>query len=163
MAGVGRPAARRAPVARPLAPLLGLLVALAVATGCSEDPDEPEAEPSAPLSEVTVDCERYADTAQRITDAQTALYDGRDSPDDAAAVDDLVAELDALKDEAPDDVDTALTDLGAGFRSAEELLASPEGNDAAELAPVASSLAEAGETVTAWILEQCGPQEFQGR
>lgn len=140
----------------PAARLLGLLVALALATGCSGDPDEPEADPSAPLSDITVDCDRYADTAQRITDAQTALYDGKDSPDDAEAVDALVAELDGLKDEAPDDVDTALTDLGEGFRSAEELLESPDGTDGADLTEVASSLAEDSQTVTAWILDQCG-------
>lgn len=139
--------------------LLGLLVALAALTGCSGDPGdprEPEADPSAPLTDVTVDCERYADTAQRITDAQTALYDGKDSPDDTEAVNELVAELDALKDEAPDDVDTALTDLGAGFRSAKELLEEPDGTDGAELTEVASSLAEDSQTVTAWILDQCG-------
>lgn len=140
----------------PSARLLGLLVALAVATGCSGDPETPEADPSAPLSDITVDCDRYADTAQRITDAQTALYDGTDSPDDTEAVDELVSELDALKDEAPDDVDTALSDLGAGFRSAAELLASPDQNDGADLTEVASSLAEDSQTVTAWILDQCG-------
>lgn len=147
--------ATRGPAAR----LLVLLAALAVVTGCSSDPDEPEAEPGAPLTDITVDCDRYADTAQRITDAQTALYDGKDSPDDATAVDALVAELDALKEEAPDDVDTALTDLGAGFRSAQELLASPSatgGADGAELTTLATALAEDSQTVTAWILEQCG-------
>lgn len=162
---VGRPAARRTPAARLLGPLVpvALLVALAAA-GCSgDDPEKPEADPSAPLSEIAVDCDRYADTAQRITEAQTALYDGKDSPDDEGAVDDLVAELDALKDEAPDDVDTALTDLGAGFRSAEELLASPGATDGTELTEVASSLAEDSETVTTWILDQCGRPESQGR
>jgi hypothetical protein len=139
--------------------LLGLLAALAVAGGlsaCSSDPEQPEADPSAPLSDVAVDCDRYEDTAQRITDAQTALYDGKDSPDDTAAVDALVTELDALKDDAPDDVDTALTDLGAAFRSAQQLLEAPTGDDGAELAALASSLAEDSQTVTAWILDQCG-------
>lgn len=135
--------------------LLGLLAALAVATGCSGDPDEPVADPSAPLSDVTVDCDRFEDTAQRITDAQTALYDGKDSPDDAAAVDELVAELEALQEEAPDDVDAALTGLAGGFRSAQELLADPQAADPSELAALSTTLAEDGRTVTTWILSQC--------
>lgn len=140
---------------RPAPLLLGLLVALAVASGCSDDPDEPEADPSAPLSDVTVDCDRYEETAQRITDAQTALYDGKDSPEDATAVDDLVGELEALEDEAPDDVDTALSGLADGFRSARELLADPQSGDPGELATLSASLAEDGQAVTTWILSQC--------
>lgn len=152
MARIARATTTHGPAAR----IVGLLAVLAVATGCSDDPDEPDADPSAPVSDITVDCDRYADTAQRITDAQTALYDGKDSPDDAAAVDALVAELDALKDEAPDDVDSALTDLGEGFRSAEELLAAPDAADGAALAELAPALAEDGQAVTAWILDECG-------
>ncbi len=29
-----------------------------------------------PLTEITVDCPEFAEVAQKITDAQTALYDG---------------------------------------------------------------------------------------
>jgi len=144
------------PSRRPAARVTGLLAALVLAAGCSGDPDEPVADPSAPLSDVTVDCDRYEATAQRITDAQTALYDGTDSPDDATAVDALVAELEALEEEAPDDVDAALTGLAEGFRSAQQLLADPEDADAGELAALSSTLAEDGQAVTAWILEQCG-------
>lgn len=140
---------------RPAAFLLGLLVALAVASGCSDDPDQPEADPSAPLSDVTVDCDRYEDTAQRITDAQTALYDGKDSPDDATAVDDLVGELEALEEDAPDDVDAALRGLADGFRSAQELLADPDAADPSELSTLSATLAEDGQAVTTWILSQC--------
>ncbi|NYI47480.1 hypothetical protein BJ993_004560 [Nocardioides aromaticivorans] len=140
---------------RPAALLLGLLVALAVASGCSDDTDPPEADPSAPLSDVTVDCDRYEDTAQRITDAQTALYDGKDSPEDATAVDDLVGELEALEDDAPDDVDAALNGLADGFRSAQELLADPEAADPGELSALSAALAEDSQAVTAWILSQC--------
>lgn len=140
---------------RPVPSLLGLLVALAVATGCSGDPDEPVADPSAPLSDVTVDCDRFEDTAQRITDAQTVLYDGKDSPDDAAAVDDLVGELQALEEEAPDDVDAALRGLAEGFRSAQELLADPGTADSGELSTLSATLAEDGQAVTTWILSRC--------
>lgn len=152
MARVGPAAARRGPATR----LLGLLAALAVATGCSGDPDEPGADPSAPLSDVAVDCDRYEGTAQRITDAQTALYDSKDSPDDATAVDDLVAELEALQEEAPDDVDAALTGLAEGFRAAQRALADPRGADTGDLAGLATALAEDGQAVTAWILDECG-------
>lgn len=141
---------------RPAARVTGLLAVLVLAAGCSGDPDEPEADPSAPLSDVTVDCDRYEETAQRITDAQTALYDGKDSPDDATAVDELAAELEALQEEAPDDVDTALTGLADGFRSAQQLLADPDAADGAALAELAPALAEDGQTVTAWILDECG-------
>lgn len=151
MARVGPATATRGPAAR----LLGLLAALAVATGCSGDPDEPTADPSAPLSEITVDCERYADTAELITDAQTALYDGKDSPADATAVDDLVAELEALQEEAPDDVDASLTGLADGFRSAQELLTGSGTADTSELFSLSTALSEDGQAVTAWILTQC--------
>lgn len=151
MARVGPATATRAPAAR----LLGLLVALAVASGCSSDPDEPEADPSAPLSDVAVDCDRYEDTAQRITDAQSTLYDGKDSPDDAVALDELVGELEALQDEAPDDVDAALTGLADGFRSAQELLADPATADPSELSTLSAALAEDGQAVTTWILSRC--------
>ncbi|WP_182376436.1 hypothetical protein [Nocardioides sp. WS12] len=154
MAGLD-PSDRRGPAAR----FLGLPAALAVLAllcgGCSDDPDESDADPSAPVTDITVECDRFEDTAQRITDAQTALYDGKDSPADAEAVDTLVAELDALKDDAPDDVDTALTDLGEGFRSAQELLADPSAADGAALAELAPGLSEDSQTVTTWILSQC--------
>lgn len=133
------------------------LAALALTlVGCSDDPDEPDADPSAPVTDITVECDRFEDTAQRITDAQTALYDGKDSPEDATAVDSLVTELDALKEDAPDEVDTALTDLGEGFRSAEQLLADPNEADGAALAELAPALSEDSQTVTAWIIDECG-------
>lgn len=144
------------PSRRPAARAIGLLAVLVLAAGCSDDPDEPVADPSAPLRDVAVDCDRYEATAQRITDAQTALYDGKDSPEDATAVDALVAELEALEEEAPDDVDSALAGLAEGFRSAQQLLADPEAADPAELSTLSATLAEDGQAVTAWILEQCG-------
>ena len=108
------------------------------------------------LTEITVECARYADTAQRITDAQTALYDGKDAPEDDAAVDALVKELDALQEGAPSDVRSALTDLGEGFRSAQQLLADPTEANRAALAELTPKLSEDSQTVTGWIVEQCG-------
>lgn len=132
------------------------LAALALAcSGCNDTPEQAGPDPSAPVTDITVECDRFAATAQRITDAQTALYDGKDSPQDATAVADLVTELDALKEDAPDDVDEALTALGAGFRAAQELLADPTPANTAELAALSSGLSEDSQAVTAWILSEC--------
>ena len=142
--------------------IAGGLAVLVLASGCSGDSGDPgdsggpKVAPSTELTEITVECDRFADTAQRITDAQTALYDGKDSPDDATAVDALVEELDALKQDAPADVRTALSDLGEGFRSAQQLLADPTEANRAALAELTPQLSEDGRTVTGWIVEQCG-------
>ena len=71
---------------------VALLVALSACTG-DDDTAEPEPNPSDPVTEMTVDCDRFADTAMRITDAQTALYSGSGG---TAAIDTLNAELTAL-------------------------------------------------------------------
>lgn len=134
---------------------LALAALVLVCSGCSDDPEQTGADPSAPVTDITVECDRFADTAQRIADAQAALYDGKDSPEDATAVDDLVTELDALKEDAPDDVDEALTGLGEGFRSAQELLADPTPENTAELAALSPKLSEDSQAVTAWILREC--------
>lgn len=141
----------------PAALITGALAVLVLAVGCDGGSgDEPRTAPSTELTEITVECDRFAETARRITDAQTALYDGKDSPDDAAAVDALVEELDALRPEAPPDVRTALTDLGEGFRSAQQLLADPTEANRATLAELTPQLSEDGRTVTGWIIDQCG-------
>ena len=136
--------------------IAGGLAVLVLASGCSGDSEEPKGAPSTELTEITVECARYADTAQRITDAQTALYDGKDAPEDDAAVDALVKELDALQEGAPSDVRSALTDLGEGFRSAQQLLADPTEANRAALAELTPKLSEDSQTVTGWIVEQCG-------
>ncbi|GAA4097173.1 hypothetical protein ACFFOS_00215 [Nocardioides kongjuensis] len=136
--------------------IAGGLAVLVLASGCSGDSEEPKGAPSTELTEITVECARYADTAQRITDAQTALYDGKHAPEDDAAVDALVKELDALQEGAPSDVRTALTDLGEGFRSAQQLLADPTEANRAALAELTPKLSEDSQTVTGWIVEQCG-------
>lgn len=128
-------------------------VLVAATAACSDDPD-PDARPSGPMTEITVDCEEFADAAKAITDAQTALY--ASGPDSDDAIDALVAELDGLKDDAPDDVRAALTSLGAGFRSAEAILADPTPEKQAELAELAPRLAEDGQKVTAYITSECG-------
>jgi hypothetical protein len=134
-------------------------VALALAlTACSDDGgDDRESGGSptadAPLTEVTIDCPEFEDVAEKITDAQTELYSGTG---DAAVIDDLVAELDALKEGAPEDVQTALDDMGEAFRDAAALLEKPTRKAKAELAALAPQLAEAGQTITSYITSECG-------
>ena len=135
-----------------------LAVMLAVAlSACSDDGEEPwsseQKSPDASLTEVTIDCPEFADTAQRITAAQTELYSG--TADDAT-IDELVSELDGLKEGAPEDVQTALDDMGAAFRDASELLDDPTPANRAKLLDLGPMLAEDGQTITAYITAQCG-------
>ena len=139
----------------PAALTIGALAVLVLLGGCSGGSDEPKAGSSGGMHEMSIECARYAGTAQRITDAQTALYDGKDSPADATAVDDLVTELEALKKEAPDRVDAALTDLEDAFRSAQRLLKGGAGADSADLTLLATQLADDSQAVTAWIVSRC--------
>jgi hypothetical protein len=142
----------------PAALTAGALAALVLFGGCSGSSDQPEAGASdsrSTLPGISLHCAKYADTAQRITDAQRALYDGQASPGDATAVDDLVAALEAVKKEAPDRVDAAVDDLEDGFRSAQRLLRSGDPADSAELSLISAQLADDSQVVTTWIAGQC--------
>lgn len=141
--------------------LLAPVVALLSLTACSSD-DEPDASaspgatrlgtPSATLTEITVPCAEFQDAAQKIAQAQAALYDGSG---DAGTIDTLVAALDELKDGAPADVQDAIDTLGDGFRDAGELLTDPKAADQQKLADVAEELSAAGQKVTAYIVDRC--------
>ncbi|GAA3652058.1 hypothetical protein GCM10022237_09880 [Nocardioides ginsengisoli] len=142
----------------PAALTAGALAALVLFGGCGGSSHDPKADASSgatTLPGISLHCAKYADTAQRITDAQKALYDGHDSPGDATAVDDLVAALEAVKKEAPAQVDAAVTDLEDGFRSAQRLLRSGDPADSADLDLIAVQLAEDSQVVTTWIAGQC--------
>ena len=135
-----------------------LAVVLAVSlSACSDDGEEPSSSeagaPDAPVTEVTIACPEYAGTAQKIADAQTELYSGTA---DSGTIDKLVAELDGLKEGAPDDVQTALDDMGAAFRDASELLEDPTPSNRAKLLDLAPQLAEDGQAITAYITTRCG-------
>jgi hypothetical protein len=141
--------------------LVAPVVALLALTACSSD-DEPGASaspgatrlgtPSATLTEITVPCAEFQETAAKIAEAQSELYAGTG---DDRAIDTLAAELEALKDGAPDDVQDALDTLVDGFRDAEELLADPSAADQEALAEVAAELSAAGQKVTAYVVAQC--------
>lgn len=123
-----------------------LVVAL---SACGGDPDS---SPSGEITEMTLACDKFADTAKKITDAQTELYSGTGSTE---AIDTLEAELSALKDGAPTDVQTALTDLTAAFRDAEALLAEPTPENTTKLADLAQKLSEDGQKVAGYITSEC--------
>ncbi len=129
------------------------LALVAALSGCSDDPAAKKpAEPSAPMSEITVDCDKFADTAKKINDAQTALYGGTGGQE---AIDSLVTELDALKDGAPADVQEALTDMGNGFRSAAEIMENPTAENQAALAALTPKLADDGKKISDYIVDEC--------
>jgi hypothetical protein len=140
-----------------------LAVALIVALSACTDDDRPSSDPSssdtpasapeAPLTEITVPCAQFAEATQKITDAQAALYSGSGG---SAAIDDLVAELTALQEGAPPDIQTALTDMAAAFRDAAELLENPTPDNKAKLVDLSSKLAADGQKITAYITSKCG-------
>lgn len=139
-----------------LAVALGIVLA-----GCSDDGDEKDttdAKSGTPSVETTdtttVDCEQFAGTSAKITDAQAALY-GSDAAARTEAIRTLAEELEALKKDAPDDVDKALDTLADGFEEAAELLSDPQSADASKLTEIAPKLAEAGQKVTTYIVERC--------
>jgi hypothetical protein len=147
-----------------------LAVALAVMlVGCSDDPEsEPESEPgsSAQTDLVdptdtskdketgTLDCPAFEETAQKIVDAQAQLYGQGAGSDPDAAIDDLLTELEGLKEGAPADIQDALTGLGDGFRRAADLLDDPS-QDQTALLELATELSEDGQAVTTYIAKQC--------
>ena len=133
-----------------------LAVALALAlSACTGDDDsaDPDPDPSDPVTEITVECDEFSDTATRITDAQRALYSDSGG---TAAIDTLTAELTALKADAPPDIKTALTDMLAAFRDAQEFLDHPTPENKAKLADLSPKLSADGQKITTYITSQCG-------
>lgn len=141
-----------------------VLLFLTVVAGCggddssstdgdaSGDPSSRVQGPSGGLTELTVPCAEFSATASKIVEAQTDLYTGSGAED---ALDSLVAELDALKDGAPEKVKKALTDLGDGFEKAAALAKDSTATARAELAALATKLSAAGQTVSSYVVEKC--------
>ncbi len=85
-------------------------------TACSDDPD-PKSDPDSSSSKTassdasgtpkngadvgTIDCPEFAEIGDRIVEAQTDLYAPVGEADPGAAIEELVAELDGLKEGAP--------------------------------------------------------------
>jgi hypothetical protein len=133
---------------RPSRAAIVAALALLTLTACGSSKDEP----SATLTEYKVSCAQFEDTAKRITDAQSEIYSGSG---DTEALDDLVAELDDLKADAPDDVDAAITEMEAGFRKAQQVMEDPRPEGTAELADLAPKLAADGQKITDYVVSQC--------
>ena len=132
---------------------VALVASLSACSGGDDDSHDAEPSPSGgPLTEMTIDCARFADTAKKITDAQAALYAGTGG---TATIDTLVSELTALKAEAPADIQTALTDMEAAFRDAEEILEHPTRENKARLADLSPKLSADGREITAYITSEC--------
>ncbi len=139
------------------------VVMLAGAVGACGGDDEPTGgaspntrlsptAPSDPLTETTISCDKFEATAKRINEAQSELYTSSGA---SAAIEDLVDELEALKDGAPADVQTALDDLAAGFRVAVDVLDNPTQENAKRLQDLGDRLSESGKRVTEYIVSQC--------
>lgn len=104
------------------------------------------------MTEITISCEEFEDTARKITDAQAALYSG---PGGTEAIDTLETELSALEEGAPADVRTALRGMTAAFRDAQEILAEPTPENTAKLAELSEELSADSEKITAYITSKC--------
>lgn len=131
---------------RDAAVVMALVAALCACTGDSEPTS------SDPLTPIALECDEFADTSARINDAQAELYSGSG---DGEAIDALVAELEALEEGAPDDVQESLRDMAEAFRDAEEILADPTPQNQARLARLAPELADDGQRISAYIASQC--------
>lgn len=144
--------------------ILGLFLALTL-TACGGSDDDKGSEdkkasdastrlatPSGEMTELTVPCAAFADTASKIADAQKDLYTKSGAAD---AVDKLAGELGELKDGAPADVKRAIDDLVDAFRTAADVLENPTSAGQAELAKLAGKLSEAGQKVTAYVTAKC--------
>lgn len=132
--------------------ILVVLLAAALAA-CSDDSgDGDSADPSASLTEITIDCDEFQEAADRVTQAQADLYGGTGG---AEAIDTLIAELEALKEDAPDNVRAALTDMATAFRDAAELLENPTPENEDELTKLAPQLEAASRTITDYVTSEC--------
>jgi len=140
-----------------LGPFLGLML---TACGGGDDDKKPSADstrlgsPTASLTETTIDCGRYNDTAQEIIEAQTKIFSGTEA-EVAAAADALDAQLEALKKGAPDDVKAALSDLSAAFDDVVELRKNPSSDAQTRLAALGAKLSEDGQKIAAYVISKC--------
>lgn len=127
-------------------------VLAATLSACSDD-GKSGTEPSAPLTEITVSCDKYADTAEKIRQAQVELYTGSGG---AEAIDELVRELNGLRQGAPKEVQAALTEMVAAFKDAKVVMDNPTPENKGRLAELGPKLSEDGQKITAYIKSECG-------
>lgn len=109
--------------------------------------------PTSKATQTTLDCDKYAGTAQKIARAQQELYAGSGGSTDA--LDSLKAEMDALKDGAPEDVKAAVDELNEAYAKAQEVVADPTSSAREELASMAPKLSADGTTIATYVVSQC--------
>ena len=138
---------------------VALAIVLAGCGGGGDDDQKPSAKetrlgtPSTSVTETTLDCAKYNDTAQKIVQAQQELFAG--SGGSTEALDSLKAQLDALKDGAPGDVKAAIDELETAFEKVQEAIENPTSEAQAELAEMAPKLSADGQKISTYIVSQC--------
>jgi hypothetical protein len=111
------------------------------------------ATPTNPLTEITVPCAKFQAAAREIIAAQTKIYSAATGDD--GAVTKLVDELNALKDGAPSDVKSALSDLADAFKAIGQLGSRPTAELQAKMTELAPKLSADGQKITAYITSKC--------
>ena len=109
--------------------------------------------PTTKVTEVALDCAKYADTAQKIAEAQQELFAG--SGGSTEALDTLKSRMNALKDGAPDNVKAAIDELNDAFEKVQEIIANPSAEAQQQLAQMGPKLATDGQTISTYIVSQC--------
>ena len=106
-------------------------------------------------SAANVDCPKFEDVSRGITDAETKLF--TTGPQAAAAANALAAQLAELKKDTPGDVDAAIDDLLAAFRSVADVIAdpSPSADDTAKLRALAPRASADVQKITGYIASKC--------
>jgi hypothetical protein len=108
------------------------------------------------LPPITVPCDRFAGTAQRIADAQQQLYaPDTDPAARRAALEALAAELTALRAGAPTDVAAAIGRVVDGFRRSESLVGDPTPEHAQQLATLGQQMSTDSQAISAYVVARC--------
>lgn len=126
-------------------------------TGASapSDPQTRLTTPSAPVTEVGIDCPKFAAAAQKIASAQGQIYTGAKA-DVATALNALKAELAALKDGAPADVSAAIDELSSAYDQIVRIRGGDmTGAAATKLRELGTKLGEDGQKITTYIVSRC--------
>jgi len=104
------------------------------------------------LDDLTVPCKEFSSTAAKIADAQRDLFSG--GADEAVKT--LTAQLEALKDGAPDDVKSAISDFVDAFAKVADMLKDPNSQAQSDLEKLGPKLSESGQKISAYIVSKCG-------
>lgn len=111
--------------------------------------------PSAPLTEVGIDCPKFAEAAQKIVSAQASIYTGAKA-DVAQALEALKTELAALKDGAPADVSAAIDQLSAAYDQIVQIRnGDMTGEATTKLRELGAELGQDGQKITTYIVSRC--------